>query len=317
MASVSSARRRVCVVIVACVVVWVVGCEERPRGGSAAAGGARAASGVARVVVLSPAVGVMVRDLGFAQRVVGRHGFDMALDATLPVCGDQTGLDYEALVRVKPTHVLIEWGERELPAKLVDMAGASGWRVETFTLRTLEDVESAARRVHVMLAQKQRPFETLPLAMEMMEAWSSRDGEVRERRGRVGSVLLLAATDPPGAMGPGSFHHQVLERVGATPALMTGAMWQTLDAEDVARLSPGAIIVFRPRGRGEARRGSDVAVDMGEALGPVLSKLDVPAVRLGRVVVIDDPLGLLPSTALVGVTREMERVLDQWAEATR
>jgi ABC-type Fe3+-hydroxamate transport system substrate-binding protein len=43
-----------------------------------------------------------------------------------------------------------------------------------------------------------------------------------------------------------------------------------------------------------------------------LAKLDIPAVRRGRIAIIDDPLAHTPSTAMIGVARAMARALEPW-----
>src|SRR5689334_23210000 len=61
-----------------------------------------------RVVALSPAVARTMRDLGLGKYLVGRHGFDQWSAQSLPVCGDQNGIDYETLVRARPTQVFLQ-----------------------------------------------------------------------------------------------------------------------------------------------------------------------------------------------------------------
>ena len=67
-----------------------------------------------------------------------------------------------------------------------------------------------------------------------------------------GRVLLLWPTNPPAAVGPGSFHHEVLVRAGGRPAIESGSAYIELDAEGVLALAPDAIMVISPRDVGEA-----------------------------------------------------------------
>ena len=187
---------------------------------------------------LSPAIAIVLRDMGLADRIVGRHGWDLTLDESIPVCGDQAGLDYESLLRVRPTHVLLEWGSaRPLPKRLHDLAARHAWRVESYELLTLAQIEDAARA----------------LAAEFGGVEGSAGGALVERlaagfahRGNdlagVGRVLMLMSCSPPIALGPGSAHHELLVRVGGTPAIERGAAYITLNVEDVLRMSPEAIL---------------------------------------------------------------------------
>lgn len=287
-------------------------CEERTPATlpSAPSRTTAAANQPLRIVALSPAIAQTLRDLGLERDIVGRHAFDLSLDPALPVCGDQTGVDYEALLSVRPTHIYLEWGPRELPPRLVELAAANDWTVKSYNLLTLDEVESTAADLYATLRVARgpaRPWGSTDIALSMQEAWSRQDFGPHP----VGRVLLLAGVEPPGALGPGSFHAQILDRLGGTPAITTGAAWQVLDAEDVLTLKPDGIIIFRPRKR-DTPPAQLAAPELRAAIGH-LGTLDIPANRTGRIALIDDPLGLTPSTAMIGVARRMAEILHTWS----
>ena len=58
-----------------------------------------------RIVVLSPALAVMLQQLGHEDDIVAKHTWDLALGDAIPTIGDQFELDYETLLRLDPTHV--------------------------------------------------------------------------------------------------------------------------------------------------------------------------------------------------------------------
>ena len=106
-------------VVVALAMVFFLLPESIERVGDATSSGAsRDTEGAPRIVALGPSVGIILQDLGLEELVVGRHGWDLALDPDLPVCGDLNGIDYENLIGVRPTHVLLEWGSQEVPRRL-------------------------------------------------------------------------------------------------------------------------------------------------------------------------------------------------------
>lgn len=256
-------------------------------------------------MVLSPAIGVVLRDLGLAHLAVGRHAYDMALDPALPVVGDQAGIDYEPLLRVRPTHVLIEWGSRELPERLTRLAGERGWTLRSYPLLTLDDIRAMTMDVRYMFAGE-APAGAPDLLAAMDSAWSPQGGVFG------GRVLLLGSVDPPAVMGPGSFHHQILERIGGRPAVTSGVPWINLNVEDVLRLAPDAIVFVSPRVSGTPSASSTDPAKVGPLLGRI-GGLDIPAVREGRLALIDDPLSHTPSTAMIGFAAELTGVLREWA----
>lgn len=263
------------------------------------------APGNPRIVVLSPAIGVILRDLGLESRIVGRHGFDIALDKTIPVCGDQTGLDYEALVRAGPTHVFMESGAAGVPARLTDLASQRGWVVQGYPMLTLDDIRACTAEVAAAFGVRSGD-----ILSRMASAWSRRDNLY------TGRVLLLAATDPPFALGPRSFHYQLLERLGGVPAITAGSPYITLTTEDVLRLAPGAIILILPRLSGEPSPAvAPTHEELVSRLGRI-GTLDIPAIRGRRIALIDDPLAQTPSTAMIGLAEELARVLEGWNRAS-
>jgi len=278
-------------VVLAILVLWVGGCS---REAPAPAGDDRP-----RIVVLSPAVAVILDDMGLAGRVVGRHGYDRVLERSIPVCGEQGSINYEALVRAEPTHVLIEWGSRELPGKLTELADRHGWVLREFRMLTLGDIDRAARELSALFPGEE-PGGRVALFHELVA------GPVPEPRwdGRV--LLLMSASPQITALGPGSAHHELLARAGGVPAIVEGTPYMPMHAEDVLRIAPDAIVLIETGSEGEP-------VDAGSRLGAIAG-LDIPAVKSGRVEVVSDPLALVPGTNLVGIGDAMRAAIDRWAD---
>jgi len=251
-----------------------------------------------RVAPLSPALAIILRDLGLEDLVVARHGFDLVLDESLPVVGDQTGIDYESLLRVEPTHVLLERGADDPPPTLMRLAEERGWTIERFPLLTLHDIRSATQRLAAMFGGERVRTRAENLLSRMDRVWSPRPELARH----AGRTLALYWTRPPGAAGPGSFHHQLLKAVGVSPAIEDGGPYITLDAEDVHRLDPDSLVLFMP--------GADP--DRLDALLGPLARLDLRAVQAGRVAVIRHPLGLTPSSAMIEIAEQLIEKMKRW-----
>ena len=294
-----------------------------------------------RIVVLSPALAVMLQQLGHEDDIVAKHTWDLALGDAIPTIGDQFELDYETLLRLDPTHVYTQYESAGVPDRLRELASDRGWHLEDYRLNTIDDIAAALDDLHLDLGgtvQTDTPLEVEgvdlgsvpdfdhPLPSDRLAtALSDRGPSVRGAR----RVLLLASADAPAALGPGSFHHDILVRIGGTPAVddgMGGGPWMTLDAEDVLRLAPDAIVLFAPREPSEDDRWPPTPPTLAqgmmddqawgaivERLGAV-GELPIPAIEHRRVLVIDDPLCLLPSPALAEVADRMAEGLEWWSE---
>lgn len=282
---------------------WLLAAAGCGRGAKPTAGaGGAPARGVAP---LAPALAVMLRDLGRGDLQVARHGFDAWSDPALPICGDQAGIDYERLLAVRPAWVLLQYGNQPVPARLLELAALEGFAVENRRLLTLGDVEETAAWMHGRFGPA-GAWAGSALEGRLARAWRRREGLAA-----AGRVLLLHGTSPTiTALGPGSYHHQLLERLGATPALERGEPFITLDSEDLLRMKPDAVLLVRPRGVGSPPFAGDPKSQLGG-----VAMLDVPAVRRGRVAVLDDPLGLVPGTNLAGLADQMATVLEGWVGA--
>lgn len=290
---------RVLARLVAVLLVALCGCDRATD----APGQGRAPT-ARRIVSLSPALSRMLVDLGLGDEIVGRTPYCTALPDSVPVVGDLRNLPLEDLVRVRPTHVVVQTPRAGVDPALVDLAGRLGWHLESWA--ALDDLDDIAR----VLAE-------LPTALAVDE---SERAELAGRAGRIqadidaavaagtdtatrwrGRVLLVHATDPVGVYGTETYLDDVLGALGAENAAPVRG-WGTLSLEDVVRLDPEAIVMIAPGAR----------VDADTALGP-LADLDVEAVRDGRVALLRDPEALLPSTSVRSVARELAAVLERWS----
>lgn len=265
------------------------------------------ASATPRIAVLSPALAASLTDLGLERFVVGRHAWDLALSPDLPVVGDTVGggIDYESLLHVRPTHVFVQLGSSPPPQRLLDLAAHHRWSLLRLEPLSWPDVLDAAEQMAHAVGNEG------PARLEVLRERARRVLTPNPRRASVGAVLLLASLTPPSALGPGSVHHDLLTLLGGTPALTSGAPYQTLDAEDLRALSPGAIVILSPRARNLPPANLSTSQAL-ESLGPAFPR-DLPAITNLRIAHIDDPLALLPATTLLDTAQQLADLLDRWA----
>ena len=244
-----------------------------------------------RLASLSPALAQMVRDLGHGASLVGRDGYDAWSAQALPVVGDLTGIDYESLLAVDPTHLLMEPSASGVPTRLASMAERQGWEIVLLATLSIEDVETSAAQLAEFLDAQ----EALD---EWRESWSEASEPLADAKGE--RPLVLLSTDPPAALGPGSVHHEMLALLGCDPVPAEGSAYQQLALEDVIALNPTSIVLLA---------SNETSEDIDDLLGP-LTRLDLDAVRARRVVVVRDAMALIPSTSLVSTMNELSDGID-------
>lgn len=301
-----------------------------------------------RIVVLAPGVAQIVRDLGMGRLLVGRHASDVWSDPALPACGDQEGIEYERLIAANPTHIFLQWGEQPVPERLTGLAEERGWKVHNLPLLKLADIRNAVilvydsvspmelgalrwERAHTYATPESRKPGTPPGALEQRltnapySLFQSFEAALRgdEQLAGAGRILLLYQGEGeqggghPAALGPGSYHHDVLLALGGRTATKEGKAFMPLDAEDISRMKPDGIIIVRPRATSSPATTGGAQTQpeqLANSLG-VLMKLDIPAIRNKRVALIDDPMALVPGTNMAAVAERMRAILKEWADA--
>jgi ABC-type Fe3+-hydroxamate transport system substrate-binding protein len=251
-----------------------------------------------RIVAISPAATNILIDLERDHLIVGRHNYDSALDASVPAVGDQSGIDYEKLLSLTPTHVIVQTESQDVPGRLNDLATISGFSITDISTLALDDILRSAESLGSIFAPNS------DLAERFAHAIRQREPAVDN----ASSVLVVMFSSPTvDVLGPGSAHQQIIERLGYTPTITDGKPYMQLDAEDVIAIDPGVIVFVRPR-QLEAEPAGEAWTPTEEDLG-VLAGLNIPAVRLGRVIMIDDPQALTSGTSLISVIDDLERRL--------
>ncbi len=264
-----------------------------------------------RIVSLSPAISRTLIDFDLDRHIVGRTPYCTAIDQSIPVVGDLMSVDYEQIIGVQPTHVLVQPPAAGVDAALLKLAAERGWIIADWRLNGLNDIQRMLDELPARLfaddanarATMERDGSTIKDALHAALA-----GEFTSGTGykAVYRVLMVNAVDPVMAFGRGTYLDDVLVSMGGANAI-NDAGWVQLSLEDVVRLEPEAIILVKP-GASE--------VDIARDLGP-LAEIDVPAVRDQRLAVLRHADALLPSSAVVEVASELRSILGRFAANRR
>lgn len=270
-----------------------------------------------RFAALSPGIAVMLRDLGYEDQIVAKHDYDMILSDRVPPAGSELGFDLEVLIESNPTHLFFQTTTADRSPALLKLAEDKGWIIFERPLNTLEDIASTMDDLYYLFkgAPQSQPDQFSPIPTKnlapLSEALAMAWDDLGPAADAAGRVLVLGSVDPIGAMGPGSYHYQIIERLGVTPAITDGAMWIELDYEDLITLNPDSIILIAPRQPTHADRFAQPERTSLEIFGPI-AQLPISAVQSGHIGVIDHPLGLLPSGALGDVAEDISELLRSW-----
>ncbi len=104
-------------------------------------------TGALRIVSMSPAISRTLIDFGVEDKIVGRSAWCASLDPAIPVAGDLYDIDYERLIRLEPTHVLVQPPSTGLDPTLQRLAAERGWIIGRWRFDTIDDIEQMVREV--------------------------------------------------------------------------------------------------------------------------------------------------------------------------
>jgi iron complex transport system substrate-binding protein len=263
-----------------------------------------------RIVCVSPALTDILIDLGLESNIVGRDIWDQQLDPSVPRVGDLFELDYEALLALEPTDVVLQVQASNVPPFLNEISREQGFRVVALHINTLTDVVDAVHELNDALSFTGVPARRTDARRRAAEIEAELNDQLKplpvEVRQHLGSILILHHVEPPAAFGPGSYLVQVLERFGAAGSLTNGGPWQELDLETVVHLDPWAIVLINP--------GADEKVDR-ESLPGALGTLNLSAAKHDRIGTLTHREALLPGTCIGAVALELRTILTGFADA--
>lgn len=259
-----------------------------------------------RIVSLSPAITRTLIDFSLHRSIVGRTPHCESIDKSIPVVGDLLNLDYERLLAVKPTHVLVQPPASGLDSKLQQLAADHGWRLGAWKLNNRDDIETLVRDLPGVLYADGTP-ERAKAAARAAEIQSDIANALSPGPDRLftGRTLVVSGVNPVMAFGRRTYMNDVMAAFGAANAVDAEG-WVQLSLEDVARIDPQAIIVVRH---------GDPDEPIESIAGP-LWDIDVDATRNRRVGVLNHPDAFMPCSGIVGVAREMRGILRTFQEGS-
>ncbi|MCL4210375.1 MAG: hypothetical protein KJZ68_06910 [Phycisphaerales bacterium] len=258
-----------------------------------------------RIASLSPALSRLAVDAGLGEFIVGRSTYCDMLPTDLPVIGNLYDVDFENLVRVRPTHLLVQPPATGVSRELEQVAREHGITILARRLNGVADVLAPLEDARSLLtplepSRRARARNRLDELRDRITALTRSNEDVAWR----GRVLIALPGDPVLAFGDATYLGELVKARGGHNVVVS-AGWVQLTLEDVTRLDPQAIIIVRAVKVGDPR----------QAAGP-LADLDIRAVREGRLAVLSHPEASLPSTSVIEVAEELDAILHAWADSS-
>lgn len=252
------------------------------------------------IACLVPAATDMLMAMGLGSRLAGvshHEPADGRAPAGLPRVGDYRSIDWEKLLRLRPSLLIVQYAPQKTPEGLEARARQIGARVVNVRIDTLEDI----RRTLLELGDAAGDRAAAERAVAALDAELA---AVRDRATtRPAPRVLLGYTDvTAGAIGRGTFLDELLQIAGGDNALDVPG-YPTLDDEQVASLQPDALVLLLP--------GASAQV-VEQARGAWSRRLPRTPIE-----VIDDARALLPGASAGRTAAALAGAVDRAAGRAR
>lgn len=263
--------------------------------------GAPAAGGPQRVICMSPSVTELTFALGEGDRVVGvsQHTVHPPEALDRPRCGGFVNPNFERIMALQPDLVVTQG----LAEDVRRFADEQGIKCLTLDITDLDSIFSAIRRLG-------RALHCPDKAAELARRMSTDLDRVRSRvsdRPRVPAFVVIGRE--PGSLGnlttigPGSYLADVLELAGGRNIFSDlSQRYATVNKESLAQRRPEVIVELHGDGMMGTQKKQQVRRTWSQ-----MSAL--PAVRQGRVHVVDGTYALIPGPRVIKLARELARHL--------
>ena len=181
-----------------------------------------------RIVSMSPGITQTLVDLGLEDHIVGRSPFCNGVDTSVPVVGDYHDIDFERLLSLKPTAVLVQRTQAPRNSHLKQLSEDGAFQLHYWPLDSIDDITQVYNKASDVFTDSPSEFELTV-------------GKVPEAE-RI--LIVTQGSDVSAGLcfGSETYLDDVITSMGLVNALERDG-WAMLSLEDVASLNPDRILV--------------------------------------------------------------------------
>ncbi len=234
----------------------------------------------ARIVSASPAATLQLIEMGAADHLVGVSTYDKLYlpedKQDLPVIGDYLNFDYEKMLLLKPTHVVVQMADDRLAPRLREITAKHHIELVSFTLNTLEDLFTTAEKLGKIADVSSRTQMMIAAARGELAAVAQKTTTLTKPK-----TLYIMSKNPMFVVGKNGLWDQMLTIAGADNVgrQAKGDYFPELSTEALISLAPEVLLISAPDE--PEMRADDPRIRQW-------SSLPIPAARNKRIVLVTD-----------------------------
>ena len=185
--------------------------------------------GEVRIVSLSPGITHTIIHAGFGELLVGRSPFCFQANQELPVVGDLRIIDYERLLRLAPTHVIVQATVSGVDEHMIALSKQNNFDLHVWPLDRVSDIKRVFGKITEIFGGQKKQ-----LQIATVKNTTTPSPVLVITQGTEGSAGL--------SFGKETYIDDLLQAMGVRNVVHQSG-WITLSLEDIGRLQPEAIYV--------------------------------------------------------------------------
>jgi iron complex transport system substrate-binding protein len=291
--------------ILAAMVLCLSACgktETPPATAPTTAPTTRHAPAMPRIISTVPAATLNLVLIGGVDSLVGVSPYDALYlpddKKNLPAVGDYNleKLNYEHLITLQPTALIVQTAEAHIPARLRQLAQSQHFEIINIKLDTTDDLWNTVRALgHAAQREDAADTAILKAQAQLKEIAKSHEGKPRPR------VVYVVGNNPLTIVGGDNFMNEMLTLAGGDNAgAKVGKSFITISNETLVKLAPDVLLIGDPSAPDQ--QPDDPRLESWQ-------RYDVPAVKNNRVFLVTDPDALTASVNLPKSVRSLSTLI--------
>jgi len=200
----------------------------------------------ARVISTVPAATLQLVQLGAVDSLVGVSTFDRLLlpqaKQTLPIVGDYLTFNYETIVGLHPTAMVVQIADERLAPRLKEIAGEHHIELVNVKLDTLDDMVATARRLGKITGREGAAEVRIARVRGNLAAIQAKLADLPRPK-----VVYIIFKKPLAIVGGRGFMNEVIGAAGGTNVGgSVNEYFPEITREELIKMAPDVILIAAP-----------------------------------------------------------------------
>ena len=237
-----------------------------------------AADNLPRIISTVPAATQILVQIGAGYTLVGVSSYDPPLLKpplnALPVVGDYLNLDYELLLALHPTALIIQMAPPRVPAELISFTQAHQIDLVNLQLTTLDQIYQSTQILGKISGREPQAARAIAALKSHLAQISAHYAHAWRPR-----VVYLEDVEPVRIVGSENFMDALIKLAGGeNVGALAGVNSPVIDRETLVNLAPDVLLIAAP--------GQEPSVGPNDPRLSAWNQLPIPAAEFGRIYLV-------------------------------